>query len=385
MNAEVLHWWTSGGESAAVKVFADKFTESGGTWEDTAIAGGVAARTAGINRIVGGNPPTVMQFNTGKQFDELVANDLLRDMDAVAVAGKWRDVLPPAVAAAATRDGKFFAVPVNIHGQNWLFYNTKVLADAGIEPPTTYEEMLDAAPKLKAAGVIPLAQGGQGWQERLLFDSVLLAEGGPDLFKAVYADKHIDAVKDPKFLKAADTYGQLRGLIDPGSPGRNWNDATGLVITGKAAMQVMGDWAKGEFIAAGLKPDKEYGCTVLPGGYVMGGDVFVFPKIDDPARQAAQDKMAELMLAPETQLAFNSKKGSVPVRLDVDVSGMDACAQKGMAELRDPAKQIPSTNFLASPDLIGATEDVITQYWNTPSMTADTFVEKFVGAMQAAG
>ncbi|MFZ1425371.1 MAG: ABC transporter substrate-binding protein [Geminicoccaceae bacterium] len=385
MNAEVLHWWTSGGESAAVKVFADKFTEAGGTWEDTAIAGGVAARTAGINRIVGGNPPTVMQFNTGKQFDELVANDLLRDMDAVAVAGKWRDVLPPAVAAAATRDGKFFAVPVNIHGQNWLFYNTKVMADAGIEPPTTYEEMLAAAPKLKAAGVIPLAQGGQGWQERLLFDSVLLAEGGPELFKAVYADKNVDAVKDPQFLKAADTYGQLRGLIDPGSPGRNWNDATGLVITGKAAMQVMGDWAKGEFIAAGLAPDKEYGCTVLPGGYVMGGDVFVFPKIDDPARQAAQDKMAELMLAPETQLAFNSKKGSVPVRLDVDVSGMDACAQKGMAELRDPTKQIPSTNFLASPDLIGATEDVITQYWNTPSMMADTFVEKFVGAMQAAG
>ena len=117
----------------------------------------------------------------------------------------------------------------------------------------------------------------------------------------------------------------------------------------------------------------------------MGGDVFVFPKIDDPARQAAQDKLAELMLAPDTQLAFNSKKGSVPVRLDVDVSGMDACAQKGMAELRDPDKQIPSTNFLASPDLIGATEDVITQYWNTPSMTADAFVEKFVGAMQAAG
>lgn len=385
MNAEVLHWWTSGGESAAVKVFADKFTEAGGTWEDTAIAGGVAARTAGINRIVGGNPPTMMQFNTGKQFDELVANDLLRDMDAVAVAGKWRDVLPPAVAAAATRDGKFFAVPVNIHGQNWLFYNTKVMADAGVEPPTTYEEMLAAAPKLKEAGVIPLAQGGQGWQERLLFDSVLLAEGGPELFKAVYADKSTDAVKDPKFLKAANTYGQLRGLIDAGSPGRNWNDATGLVITGKAAMQVMGDWAKGEFIAAGLAPDKEYGCTVLPGGYVMGGDVFVFPRIDDPARQAAQDKLAELMLAPDTQLAFNSKKGSVPVRLDVDVSGMDACAQKGMAELRDPAKQIPSTNFLASPDLIGATEDVITQYWNTPSMTADAFVEKFVGAMQAAG
>ena len=159
MKAEVLHWWTSGGESAAVKVFADQFKAAGGTWVDTAIAGGETARTAGINRIVGGNPPTVMQFNTGKQFDELVANDLLRDIDDVAAAGKWREVLPPAIVDATTRDGKFYAVPVNIHGQNWLCYNTKVLADAGVEPPTTYEEMLAAGPKLKAAGHDPAGPG----------------------------------------------------------------------------------------------------------------------------------------------------------------------------------------------------------------------------------
>jgi glucose/mannose transport system substrate-binding protein len=116
----------------------------------------------------------------------------------------------------------------------------------------------------------------------------------------------------------------------------------------------------------------------------MGGDVFVFPKIDDAAAQSAQTRMAELMMSPEVQLAFNKKKGSVPVRLDIDVSSMDECAQKGMATLKDPAKQVPSINFLASPDMRGAVEDVITQYWNTPSMTADEFVEKFVGAMKAA-
>ena len=72
MKAEVIHWWTSGGESAAVKVFADEFTAAGGTWIDSAVAGGENARTAGINRIVGGDPPTAMQFNTGLQFDEIV-------------------------------------------------------------------------------------------------------------------------------------------------------------------------------------------------------------------------------------------------------------------------------------------------------------------------
>ena len=386
MKAEVLHWWTSGGESAAVKVFAERFDAAGGIWVDTAIAGGTNARTAGINRIVGGNPPTAMQFNTGKQFDELVANDLLDDLEEIAVAGKWREVLPPAIVQAATREGKFYAVPVNIHGIDWIWYNKHVFADAGIAEPKTWPEVLAAAQKLKEKGLVGLAQGGQPWQERTLFNSVLVGEGGTDLFYAIYRDGDQDAVKSDKFKEVAQLFKQLQTTVDPGSPGRNWNDATGMVIAGKAGMQVIGDWAKGEFTAAGLTPGKEYGCTVVgEGGYLMGGDVFVFPKNSDPAVRATQLKLATVMLDPETQIAFNTKKGSVPVRLDVDVSGMDACAQAGAAALKDPKRQVPTTDFLISPDLSGALDDVITQYWNNPAMGVDEFVAKFTGAMQTAG
>ena len=386
MQAEVLHWWTSGGELAAVKVFADRFTAAGGTWIDTAIATGQAARTAGINRIVGGNPPTAMQFNTGKQFDELVANKLLGDLDDVAAEGKWREVLPPAIVEATTRDGKFYAVPVNIHGINWLWYNKQVLADAGIAEPKTWPEVLAAAQKLEEKGLIGLAQGGQPWQERTLFNSVLVGEGGTDLFYQIYRDGNVDAVQSDKFKEIAELFHQLQTVVDPGSPGRNWNDATGLVITGKAGMQLMGDWAKGEFNAAGLTADKEYGCTVIgEGGYLMGGDVFVFPTTDDAAVRAAQVKLATVMLDPETQLAFNTKKGSVPVRLDVDTSSMDYCARTGAAALKDPARQVPTTDYLISPDLSGALDDVITQYWNNPGMPVDEFVAKFTEAMHTAG
>jgi glucose/mannose transport system substrate-binding protein len=383
MKAEVLHWWTSGGESAAVKVFADRFKAAGGTWVDTAIAGGQNARTAGINRIVGGNPPTVMQFNTGKQFDELVSNGLLNDLDQVAAAGKWGEVLPPALVDAITRDGKIYAAPVNIHGINWLWYNKKVFDEAGIAEPKTWGEVLAAAQKLKEKGLIGLAQGGQPWQERSLFNSVLVGDGGTDLFLQVYRDGNLDAVKSGKFKSVADLFHQLHETVDPGSPGRNWNDATSMVITGKAGMQVIGDWAKGEFTSAGLTPGKEYGCAIVgQGGYLMGGDVFVFPKGGDPVVQA---KMAEVMFDPQTQIEFNKKKGSVPSRLDVDVSSMDACAQAGAAALRDPARQVPTTDFLISPDLSGAVDDVITQFWNNPGMTSDEFVQKFVDAFQSAG
>ena len=383
MKAEVLHWWTSGGESAAVRGFADRFKAAGGTWVDTAIAGGQNARTAGINRIVGGNPPTVMQFNTGKQFDELVSNGLLNDLDQVAAAGKWGEVLPPALVDAITRDGKIYAAPVNIHGINWLWYNKKVFDEAGIAEPKTWREVLAAAQKLKEKGLIGLAQGGQPWQERSLFNSVLVGDGGTDLFLQVYRDGNLDAVKSDKFKSVADLFHQLHETVDSGSPGRNWNDATSMVITGKAGMQVIGDWAKGEFTSAGLTPGKEYGCAIVgQGGYLMGGDVFVFPKGGDPVVQA---KMAEVMLDPQTQIAFNKKKGSVPSRLDVDVSSMDACAQAGAAALRDPARQVPTTDFLISPDLSGAVDDVITQFWNNPGMTSDEFVQKFVDAFQSAG
>ncbi len=387
MKAEVLHWWTSGGESAAVKVFADAFTEAGGEWIDTAIAIGENARAAGVNRIVGGEPPTMMQFNTGKQFDELVSEGMLRDLEDIAQEGQWREKLPDVIIDATVRDGKFFAVPVNIHGQNWFWYNTNVLADAGVEPPTSFSELIAAGPALKEAGVIPLALGGQAWQERLTFNAVLLAEAGPDLYMKLLAENDTKAVDTEGFRKAAEVFASMRDLVDEGSPGRNWNDATSMVITGKAAVQVMGDWAKGEFIAAGLTPGNEYGCTVISEnhGFIMGGDVFVFPVVDDPVHQAGQAALAGQMMSQDVQVAFNEKKGSVPVLLDVDVSAMDRCAQKGMELMQDPAKQIPSIDYVATPDMVGALTDVVTEFWNDPDMSIDEFMENTISAMEAAG
>jgi glucose/mannose transport system substrate-binding protein len=386
-KAEVLHWWTSAGESASVRVFADQFTKAGGTWVDNAIAGGANARTAGINRMVGGNPPTMMQFNTGKQFDELVSNDLVRDVDQQAQAGKWRQIMPKPIVDATVREGKFYAVPVNIHGQNWMFYNTKIFADAGLEPPKTFPELVASGEKLKAKGIIPIALGGQPNWEHNLFRAVVVGHGGADMFRQLYGTRKPDVVKSPKFKETVELFGKMRGLVDPGSPGRNWNDATALVITNKAAMHFNGDWAKGEFIAAGQTAGKEYGCTVVgqEPKLVIGGDVFVFPASTDKTVMATQDKLVQVLLDPATQIEFNKKKGSIPVRMDVDVSSMDVCAQKSFGILKDPANQVESMEILSPPNFSGAMQDAVTQYWNNPNMSADTFIEKIVNAMRDAG
>jgi glucose/mannose transport system substrate-binding protein len=381
---EVMHWWTSGGEAAAVKVFADRFNAAGGQWVDNAVAGGENARAAAINRIVGGNPPASSQFNTGRQFDDLVAQDLLADMSSVATDGKWADVMPAAIVEAASRDGKFYAVPVNIHGHNWMFYNKEVFAKAGItEEPSSFEALFADLDKLKAAGVTPIAWGGQSWQEALVFDAVLLGQGGRELFLKVYRDHDEAALASPEFLKVAETFGRLRDYVDVGAPGRSWNDATSMVISGQAGLQIMGDWAKGDFINAGMAPggDKA-GCALVPGGggYVMGGDVFVFPKSGD-APTSSQALLAKTMLDPVTQVAFSQKKGSIPVRTDVDTSAMDVCAQKGIEMIRDPNLQVPSVNYFTSADAVGAIQDAVTDYFSRQGADPQGFVDAFTDAL----
>jgi glucose/mannose transport system substrate-binding protein len=384
LRAEVIHWWTSGGESAAVKVFADQFQAAGGTWVDTAIAGGANARTAAINRTVGGNPPTAMQLNTGKQFDDLVENELLASVDTQAAAQNWNSILPPAFLQAVTRNGHEYAVPVNIHGQNWLFYSTEALAKSGAQPPTNWDDLFQVLDKVKAAGLIPLAFSGQKNWERNLFNNVMVGRGGRDLFVAFWGKRDTAVVRGPEFRKIAETFQRLHGYVDPGSPGRNWNDATSLVIQGKAGMQFMGDWAKGEFTAAGQAPGKEYGCTVLSDhgiAYVMGGDVFVFPRLNDANQTKAQQLLARVLLEPDTQIKFAQKKGSIPVRLDVDTTSLDVCARKAAGWIHDASAQVPANEMLSPPALTGAVEDLISQYWNDRTMTTDTFIAKVAGTL----
>lgn len=382
-KAEVIHWWTSGGEAAAIKEFATMYTKAGGTWVDTPIAGGggAQARTVMANRTMGGDAPTAAQYNYGKQYEEIIKEGLLNDLDDVAKKGNWDKLLPEKIRNAVKVNGKYFAVPVNLHNENWVWYNKAVLAKVGAKEPTNLDEMMAAMDKVKAAGgVVPLALGGQGWQEGITFRGVLLATGGQDLYLKTFKDKDAST---PGFRKAVETFKKLKGYVDPGSPGRDWNLATGMVIEGKAAFQMMGDWAKGEFVNAGKTAGKEYGCFMAGGPkmpYAIGGDVFVFPKQKAADAAVAQRKLAEMMISPEGQVAFNNKKGSIPIRTDVDTSKMDICAQAGVQAIKEN-RLLQSDNELLSPDAKGAFEDAVSKYWNS-NQSADDAIKAMATALK---
>jgi glucose/mannose transport system substrate-binding protein len=387
LKAEVMHWWTSAGESAAVRVFANAYNKAGGQWVDNAIAGGETAIAAEISRVTGGDPPTAMQLPTGKQLDDLVAQNLLSNLDDLAAAEDFKKILPEIFVKAITFDGHVYALPVNNHGHNWLWYNKSVLEKAGAKEPVTWEDFWAAVDKIKAmGGVIPIAVGAQPWQLGQTFFSVLLSKEGPDLYYKAFRDLDVNAIKSPEFKDAAATFIKLRNYSDEGAVNREWNVAANMVITGKAAFQFMGDWAKGEYIAAGMTPGKEFNGVLLGENgrtdFTMSSDCFVFPVNKHPEQTKAQKLMAKIMISPEVQIDFNAKKGSEPSRLDVDISKLDAIAQYGMKALQKPDQRIPSTDFFDTPDFIGAERDLAAQFWADKSMTADQFAEAFVKIVQ---
>jgi len=367
-KAEVIHWWTSGGESAAVKTLADAYRAQGGVWVDTAVSLGEQARAVAINRIVGGNPPTAAQFNISKQFFDIVDQGLLNNVDEVANRDGWANFLPETVLNVIRVKGHFYAAPVDIHMPTWIWYSKAAFKKAGITAePKNFDELFAALDKLKAAGLVPLAHGGQPWQDNTVFSAVLANVGGRDLYLKIFRDRDPAAIKSEEFKKVLLTFKRLHGYIDKGSPGRNWNDATAMLITGKAGVQIMGDWAKGEFNQAKQEAGRDFGCIAGFGPkspYVIQGDVMVFPRSTDPQVIKAQKLLASVITAPATQVAFSIKKGSVPIRTDVDASKMDICAQAGLNIMKDKTRQVGNGEAYMTPDQNGALQDLMTAYWN---------------------
>ena len=370
---EVTHWWTSGGEAAAVAEFAKAFDATGHKWIDGAIAGsGGTARPIIISRIIGGDPMHATQLNHGRQAEELIEAGLLLDITDVAEAEGWADIVnPTSLLDSCTVDGRIFCAPVNIHSWQWIWLSHQAYADAGQDVPTNWDEFVAAAPALEAAGKIPLAMGQQPWQSNGAFGVMAIAIAGLDAWSAVTIDKNADVAAGPEYAKVFEAAANARSFA-ANSNVQDWNQATNLVITGQAGGQIMGDWAQGEFQVAGQVAGEDYTC--LPGLGVnkiisTGGDAFYFPKQNDPEIESAQKELAALLLSPEVQVNFNLKKGSLPVRGDIDLGTANDCMQQGLEILASGAI-LPDGNQTLSPDTQSQIEDLMVEFWNDPSYAA---------------
>jgi glucose/mannose transport system substrate-binding protein len=337
-DVEVLHWWTSGGEAAAVGVLKDNLAAGGTGWVDMPVAGGggEAAMTALRARVTAGDAPTAVQM-LGFDILDWAGEGALADLTATAQAEGWDKVVPAALQQFSTADGKWVAAPVNVHSTNWVWINKAALDATGLAAPTTWEELVAVLDKMKENGITPLGHGGQPWQEATVFDGIALSLGG-DFYKAAFVDLDPAVLGGEQMAEAFNRLIKLRSYVDDNFSGRDWNLASAMVINGEAGMQMMGDWAKGEFLKAGKVPGTDFVCIRFPGtqgSVTFNSDQFAMFNQTDAGKQEAQVNMAKAIMDPAFQSAFNVVKGSVPARTDVPNDAFDDCGKKGMADLAE--------------------------------------------------
>jgi glucose/mannose transport system substrate-binding protein len=389
-EVEVLHYWTSGGEAKSVAELKKIMQAKGHVWKDFAVAGGGGDNAATVlkSRVVSGNPPAAAQIK-GPAIQEWANEGVLANLDATAKAEQWDSLLPGVVANVMKSKGHYVAAPVNVHRVNWMWANSAVLKQAGVtSTPTTWDEFFAAADKVKKAGLIAVAHGGQNWQDFTTFESVVLGVGGAKFYQDALVKLDQKALTSATMTKSLETFRKIKGYTDAASPGRDWNLATAMVINGKAAFQFMGDWAKGEFSAAGKVPGKDYVCAAAPGtanAYTFNVDSFAMFKLKDAGAQQAQADLAASIMGTQFQEVFNLNKGSIPVRLNMNMDKFDDCAKLSSKDFVNTAKSgglVPSVahGMAIAPAAEGAIKDAVSQFWNDDKISVADGVKNIAKA-----
>lgn len=373
MEAEVLHWWIWPSERKALDIIISSFQDNGGIWTDTPVEYSWQARAAALSRIRDGNSPTAMQWHIGKQTQKLYSLGILHRLDEVDDHKKWRQVLPSHLWRFVTVDEQIVAVPVALHGANWLWANVRVLNDCKLTMPKNWDELLAMGPKIRKKGYIPLALGGQPWQETFVFLSLALAIGGRDFYTKAFDYADYDTLKSATMAAIFEKFGELRSLIDEDSPGRSWGDTATLMIDGRAAFHLMGDWVKGEFLQAGMKIGEDIICGLAPGTeehYIGVPDSFAFPLVTDKQQKKAQQLLAQTIMNPDVQRRFSLIKGSIPARIDISTDGFDKCAQIAMGLVRNKRNALVSGLDMIDQEVVASSlMTAVSTYWNDPAVS----------------
>jgi len=336
-NVEVLHYWTSGGEAAALDVLKAQMAEEGHQWKDFVIAGGGGGNAMAElqARVLKGKPPAAAQIK-GLDIQRWARLGFLANLNQIANADQWDSKLPSVVSDVMKHNDQYVAVPVNVHRTNWLWVNKPLLDALNLKVPKTWEEFDAAAKVIQDAGYQVIAQGDQAWQHATLFEALALSIGGSDYYREAYVEHLFADIKSDTTEKVFERYYKLLNYMKLNED-TEWAQATDKVIEGKAAFQFMGDWAKGEFIKAGKKPNRDFMCVPVPGTankFIFNIDSFAIFNLRnvEASEIEAQTALVENIMSEPFQRAFNQNKGSIPARTDMSMSSFDLCAQYSMSE-----------------------------------------------------
>ena len=372
----IYHNWSSGPEVAALNVLKTDFEAKGNVWTDIAIPHDTGSNVSLINLITGGNPPNVFLESNPGVYRDLKQLGFARPLTEFMAENGILEHYPTSVVNSITVDGDIMKVPTAIHIDGMLYYSKEVAEAAGVDPEawTSLDAMFADFDKIRDAGFIPVAIGGQQWQVGYLMHTLAAAVGGAEFYNNVYGgEPSLDALSSDDMRVTLDWLRRFQQVADEGSPNREWNLTTNLVISGKALMQIHGDWMKGEFLAAGQTPGVEFGCEQIPGAKavpvtvdswgILGGQ----PEDIDTAELDFVATVAD----PQVQADFASEKGSTPTRLDAPQGALDACSIEVLSLLKDPEHQVQNPHSMSDADWQSSIWDVVFNFWSDPEMSVD--------------
>ncbi|MDO6657252.1 ABC transporter substrate-binding protein [Anaerobacillus sp. 1_MG-2023] len=353
---DIFSWWTGAGEEDGLNALIDLFKEEYPDIEveNAAVAGGAGTNAKAVlaSRMQGDDPPATFQVHGGSELnDGWVAADKMETLNDLYESEGWGDKFPEDLIDLVSKDGDIYSVPVNIHRGNVLWYNTSVFEENGVEPPATFDEFFAAADQLQEAGVTPLALGDkEPWTATHLFETALLGTLGADDYKKLFTGEM--SFSDPKVKEAAENFKKMLSYVNEDHSSRNWQDASQLVADGEAAMNVMGDWAKGYFVNdLNLKVKEDFGWVATPGTdsmFMVITDTFGLPKgVSNPEDVK---KFLSVLGSVEGQDAFNPLKGSIPARVDADLSNYDEYGKETIEDFKNASLAPSLAHVSAAPE-----------------------------------
>jgi len=390
-EVEVVHPWSSAGEAYALDALKDAVKKAGISWKDSAIAGndGNNQQQALQARLSAGTAPDVTQ-TVPNLMHAYVDQGVLTNLDEYAKEQGWDAKLSPEMRKWAMYQGSYYAIPLDEHRENMMWANRALLAKYGGKLPENWDQFNAIAERMQKDGVIPVALGGEDWQEGQMFSSVILGIAGKDFYTKAILEHDPVAIKSDTMIKVFDQFRKVINFTDKNRIGRDWNAATQMVIDGKAGFQFIGDFAKGEFLRANMKPGEDFLCAASPGNgraFVFITDQLAFFKQSSAEHQQIQKTFASLVLDPTVQVEFNARKGSIPTIVDVPADKFDSCAQINLADRKanqTDGGMLPSfvENIGQDRDVRGVFLDVITHFANTPAMTSRQAADRLVADLK---
>ena len=394
-KTNMLHQWSEGSDAAAIAKLGEMFTAAGGKWEQTSIAGHTANTLAKLRAdVVAGNAPPAVQLK-GPEIAEWNATGMTANLDDLANKEGWDKVVAPELLPVMKPTGDWVAAPMNIHRINWIWGSTKAMEQAGIKSlPKTWAEFNADCDKAVAAHLICVAHFSQDWTDATTFEVVVYGQN-IDLFRKAFVEGDTNAMRSPEMVKAFEQYRTMVSkYMDPAIAGRDYTTTTDMIAKNQAVFMIMGDWQIGIFTAAELKEGADYVCAQAPTdwgkpGFILNSDSVVFFKQKDPDYVEGQKLLAHLILSPQFQTVFNQAKGSIPARLDVDLSnGFNPCQQMSQKDLQASIAggtlvRSMAHNMTVLQKYRGAMMEVITSFVNTPGMSAKDAATAMADAVEA--